>query len=143
MTQENYREKYIAMLAGRGMKIGDKVACDYRRPCAHQWWIAPFWIGVIEDVSTDSESWNRSNSEAYYCSTYLYVRVQYLASSHMAGFSQHDQLGSLQHVHEELTGSITKSPSFGSDEYQSIREFASKIGWQNRYPKQQTENLAA
>jgi hypothetical protein len=121
-------DRYHDILRGRGMKVGDQVICTYRSPCPHQWWIAPWHVGVIEDVSDDPASWNGHNSEAYYCANFLYVKVRYLGSSHSAAFTQRDQLASLLPI--QFGEPLTESPHFGSDPAEAIRlfQFACRAG---------------
>jgi hypothetical protein len=128
----NHIERYHAMLAGRGMKVGDQVICTYRTPCPHQWWIHPFWVGVIEEVSDDVADWNGSNSEAYYCANLLYVKVRYLGGNGSAGFTQRDQLCSLLPL---MGDPVTESPYFGSGPAEAIRlyQFAGRAGYANHY----------
>ncbi len=126
-------ETYHQMLAGRGMKVGDQVICTYRSPCPHQWWIHPWHIGVIEEVSDDAASWNGHNSEAYHCANFLYVKVRYLGHGTSAGFTQRDQLASLLPI--QFGEPLTESPQFGSDPAEAIRlyEFACRAGYGNYY----------
>ena len=131
----NHLERYHAMLAGRGMKVGDQVVCTYRSPAPHQWWIHPWHVGVIEEVSDDAASWNGHNSEAYHCANFQYVKVRYLGNGNSAGFTQRDQLASLL----PLTGDpVTESPYFGSDDAEAIRiyQFACRVGLGDRYAEQ-------
>ena len=132
---QTHLERYHAMLAGRGLKVGDQVVCEYRRPKRDQRWIHPWHVGVIEEVSDDPKSWNGSTSEAYYCATYLYVKVRYLGHGTSAGFTQRDQLASLL----PLTGDpVTESPYFGSDDAEAIRiyQFACRVGLGERYAEE-------
>jgi hypothetical protein len=132
-------ERYHAMLAGRGMKVGDQVICTYRLPTPHQWWTAPLWVGVIEEAGTDATSWNGHNSEAYHCANFLYVKVRYLPTSHSAGFTQRDQLCSLLPI--QFGDPVTESPSFGSDPAEAIRlyEFACRAGYGAYYSEMSRE----
>lgn len=128
----NHLERYHAILAGRGMKVGDQVICKYRCPTPDQWWIHPWWVGVIEDVSDDAPSWNGHNSEAYFCATLLYIKVRYLGHGTSAGFTQRDSLANLLPLH---FGEVTESPYFGSDPAEAIRlyQFACRCGMGDRY----------
>ncbi len=136
-----YRDRYIQLLAGRGMKIGDLVVCDYRMPTPHQWWTHPLWIGEIQDVSEDPASWNGHNSEAYFCAALKYVSVQYLPGSYIPGHHQYDSLANLRQVHQFGNEEpITESPSFMSpqdrDECDGLRrlaDFAARFGWRKPY----------
>jgi hypothetical protein len=123
---------YIEMLAGRGMKIGDQVVCQYRTPSDVQWWIHPFWVGVIEDIGRDKDAWNGHNTEEQYCVTCHVVKVRYLASGDMPGFTQHDSLGSLRQLH---FGEVSESPYFGSGlkGKRALYEFACKCGFGDQY----------
>lgn len=126
-------ERYEAMLAGRGLKIGDQVVCDYRMPYQEQWWVHPFWVGVIEPVSDDPATWNGSNSEAQYCVTCVCVRVRYLPGpTDEVGFTQHDSLG---HLTQLNFGEVTESPYFASDAegQQALYEFACRTAFGDRY----------
>jgi hypothetical protein len=128
-------ERYRQILAGRGMKVGDQVICEYRTPTPHQWWCHPWWVGVIEEVSDDAGSWNGHNSEAYYCANYKYVKVRYLGHNGSAGFTQHDQLGSLRQLHGNA---VSESPHFGSGPADAIRlyQFACRAGLGDRYAEE-------
>lgn len=130
------RQDYIAMLAGRGLKIGDQVLCDYRLPYCVQWWTAPAWVGVIQDVSDDPATWNGSNSEAHYCCLLKYVSVRYLDAGHLLGHQQHDSLGHLRELHRfpgELP--VTCSPWFVSEKsgLRDLYEFAAHAGLGHLY----------
>lgn len=131
------REHYIAMLAGRGMKIGDQVVCDYRVPTSHQYWTAPFWVGVIEDVSEDPAEWNGHNSEAHFCALLKVIKVRYLDADGMDGHVQHDSLGSMRRLE---FGNVDKSPWFAdgttiAEGYKSgnLFRFAIKCGLTHLY----------
>ena len=103
-----YRQKYIDMLAGRGLAIGDKVVCTYRTPHPGQHWIHPFWVGVIEDV--DETTPEGHYSQAKRCATWQYVNVRYLPNGTTAGFSQEDSLPNLLPLMEGAFGEINESP---------------------------------
>lgn len=90
---------YYEMLAGRGLKVGDQVLCSYRMPSDIQWWVAPLWVGVIEDVGRDKDAWNGHNTEEQYCVTCHNVKVRYLDAVSMQGHTQHDSLASLRQIH--------------------------------------------
>jgi hypothetical protein len=127
---------YTELLHGRGMKVGDLVVCDYRTPTPHQWWIHPFWIGVLEAVGTDPKQWTGHNSEESYCVQCCTVKVRYLGGGDgSTGFTQHDSLGNLTQVHTELTGPLHTSPWFSSDELgqRALYDFACKLGMGDRY----------
>jgi hypothetical protein len=126
-------DRYHDILRGRGMKVGDQVICTYRCPTPHQWWIHPWHVGVIEEVSDDPASRNGHHSEAYYCANFLYVKVRYLGHGASAGFTQRDQLASLLPIH--FGDPLTESPHFGSDPAEAIRlcQFACRAGVGERY----------
>ena len=128
----SHLERYHAILAGRGMKVGDQVVCTTRCPTPHQWWIHPWWVGVIEEVSDDAASWNGHNSEAYYCANFLYVKVRYLGSGSTTGFTQRDELASLLPLHGDP---VTESPMFGGTDAEAIPlyQFACRVGLGERY----------
>ena len=121
---------YTEMLAGRGMKVGDQVVCQYRQPSNIQWWIHPFWVGVIEDASTDKESWNGKNSESEFCVIVKSVKVRYLPSGSMAGFTERDSLANLRQVH---FGNVAESPYFADDQKYDLWAFACKCGMGDYY----------
>ena len=123
---------YVQMLAGRGMKIGDQVLNEYRMPHSLQWWIHPVWVGVIEDVSRDKDTWNSRNTEENYCVACHVVKVRYLASGDMAGHTQHDSLGSLRQLH---FGTVSESPYFDSRKAskRALYEFACRAGFGDLY----------
>ena len=121
---------YETMLAGRSLAIGDQVICGYRMPSDNQWWIHPFWVGVIEDVGRDVESWNGHNTQEHFCTTCHYVKVRYLPCGDMAGFTQLDSLGSLRQLH---FGDVAESPYFASDQKFKLWEFACKSGIADSY----------
>ncbi len=119
--------KYVEMLAGRGLKIGDKVVCKYRTPATNQWWIHPFWVGVIEDVSTERIA--DRVSEAHMCEVLKRAKVRYLGhgtGSFAHGFTDFDELGHLMQLHfcEELT----ESPYFADSDHAKLVWFASQAG---------------
>lgn len=120
---------YQEMLAGRGLAIGDKVICEYRLPTAHQFWVAPFWVGVVEDAGTDKADWNGHNSEEHYCVLVGSVKVRYLNAGSLGEFTQHDSLGSLRAV----SGNHARSPWFGSEDFRGVREFAAQCGLLDRF----------
>jgi len=119
---------YKDMLAGRGLAVGDTVVCDYRTPSSNQWWIHPFWVGVIEDVSEDVPSWNGHNSEERYCHVLKYVKVRYLPGlgNQMESFTRYDDIGHIRQLH--FCDGIAGSPSFNSEAsgYSELRTFAAK-----------------
>ncbi len=127
-------ERFHQLLAGRGMAVGDHVVCDYRIPTSHQWWVAPFWVGIIQQPSTNVVDWNGHNSEAYHCANFLYVPIRYLGvQGGMPGFTQRDQLSSLRPV---MWGSqIQHSPWYGSGERSAgeLYHFACRCGLGDRY----------
>jgi hypothetical protein len=123
---------YTEMLAGRGMKVGDQVVCDFRLPSDNQWWIHPFWVGVIEQADeTEGTAWG-CKSEARACVALKDVRVRYLAGSCCAGHLQHDPIGNLRQLH---FGDVSESPTFTSDAtgYRALYEFACKCGFGDYY----------
>lgn len=131
------RQDYIKMLAGRGLAIGDQVVCQYRVPTPHQYWIHPFWVGVIQDVTEDKAQWNGHKTQADFCATYLYVPVRYLDADGMRGF---DQLDSLAHLRQLHFGNVEKSPWFtdgtsAGEGYRSadLYRFACKCGMSELY----------
>lgn len=136
------RERYIAMLAGRGLKIGDKVVCTYRAPFPNQWWTAPFWVGVIEDVEQPDD--DTKPSEARTCAIWQYVRVRYLGTApgqfgdRFGGFYQLDTLAHLLPLH--WSEDLEYSPYFDSTEdgHQALVEFAAKCGLRDHYQHQRT-----
>jgi hypothetical protein len=134
---QNHLERYHAMLAGRGMKVGDQVICTYRCPTPHQWWIHPWWVGVIEEPSTDVASWNGTNSEAYWCANFLYIKVRYLGNGTTAGFTSCDSLAYLQPL-LQIGDPVTESPYFGSNDAEAIRlyQFACRAGLGDRYAEE-------
>ncbi len=126
------RDRYIAMLASRGLKIGDKVVCTYRVPSANQWWTSPFWVGVIQDVSNDGD--DTKSSDARYCSVYQNVKVKYLGTehaSHAAGFTQIDGLAHLLPLH--WSDELTHSPYFTDGDHEALYAFACKCGLGDYY----------
>jgi hypothetical protein len=142
----NHLERYHAMLAGRGMKVGDQVVCTYRSPAPNQWWIAPWHVGVIEEP-LDDPNWRSgvlpsygSKSEAYFCANYRYVKVRYLGHGEesdsdarlVPGFVERDELAYLLQLHGDP---VTESPWFGSDPAEAIRlfHFACRAGLDERY----------
>ena len=130
--RSKHQQRYDAILRGRGMKVGDQVICTYRCPTPHQWWLHPWHVGVIEDVSDDAGSWNGHNSEAYYCANYLYVKVRYLGHGTSAGFTQRDSLANLIPL---MGDAVSESPFFGSDPSDAIRlyQFACRVGLGDQY----------
>jgi len=131
----NHIERYHAILAGRGLKVGDQVVCTYRTPTPHQRWIHPWHIGVIEEVSDSPADWNGIKSEAFYCATYLYVKVRYLGHNGSAGFTQRDQLASLVPL---MGDPVSESPWFGSEAADAIAiyQFACRVGMGDRYAEE-------
>jgi hypothetical protein len=135
----NHIERYHAMLAGRGMKVGDQVICTYRCPTPHQWWIHPWHVGVIEEVLDDASQWNGHNSEAYHCANYHYVKVRYLGHNGSAGFTQRDQLAYLLPITMfPWDVPLTESPYFGGDPAEAIRlyQFACRVGLGDLYAEE-------
>ena len=135
----NHIERYHAMLAGRGLKVGDQVICTYRCPTPHQWWIHPWHVGVIEEAADGACDWNGKNSEAYYCANYQYVKVRYLGHNGSAGFTQRDSLANLLPIMMfPWQEPLTESPFFGSDPAEAIRlyQFACRVGLGERYAEE-------
>ena len=126
------RERYIANLAGRGMKIGDLVVCTYRVPSANQWWTAPFHVGVIQDVE---EPVNASvASDARHCAVNGYVKVSYLPTEHGTQFQGFTQLDSLGHILPlNWSDGLTHSPYFSDGQHDALIAFASKCGLADYY----------
>ena len=127
------QRSYDERLAGRGMAIGTKVINIHRVPTPHQYWQHPFWVGVIEAVGTDRESWNGHNSESAYCEMTHTVKVRYLGGcGHNAGFTQYDSIADLR----EFIGSdeVTESPTF--TDARAIYEFACRCGLGDRYAQE-------
>lgn len=56
---------------------GTPVVCRYRMPSAIQPWVAPIWVGTIEEPGDDPAQWNGHNSERAYCLTTKKARVRY------------------------------------------------------------------
>ena len=56
---------------------GTLVICRYRMPSPLQPWVAPIWIGVIEEPGDDPAQWNGRNSERTYCLDGKKSRVRY------------------------------------------------------------------
>jgi hypothetical protein len=56
---------------------GTLVVCKYRMPSALQPWVAPIWVGMIEEPGNNSAEWNGTNSEQYYCTQHKRARVLY------------------------------------------------------------------
>jgi hypothetical protein len=130
-----YIDRYHAMLAGRGMKVGDQVVCEYRSPTPHQWWIHPWHVGVIEEVSDEAGAWNGTNSEACYCLISHSAKVRYLGNCDTPGFTQHDRLASLQPL---LGDPVEESPWFGGFAEEAIRlyAFACRVGMGDKYAQE-------
>lgn len=126
---------YEEMIAGRGMKVGDQVVCDYRIPTMHQCWTAPFWVGVIEPASTEAKSYG-SISEAQFCSRYQYVKVRYLDTQSTKGFTQFDQIGHIRQLH---FGDVEYSPVF--IEPAKMWEFACKCGMADQLARTPVQNV--
>lgn len=82
------------------LEQGTLVVCRYRLPSQQQPWVAPFWIGVIEEPETDATAWNGRNSEAFYCESQKKARVRY-ASDFMPSFVEHDSVSELLPVTRE------------------------------------------
>lgn len=129
------RERYIANLAGRGMKIGDLVVCTYRVPSANQWWTAPFHVGVIQDVNeTPDENSRMATSDARYCAVHGYVKVSYLPTEHGTQFQGFTQLDSLGHILPlNWSEGLTHSPYFADGQHAELIAFASKCGLADYY----------
>ena len=56
---------------------GTLVVCRYRMPSDIQPWVAPIWVGVIEEPGNNPAEWNGRNSEADYCRDLKRARVRY------------------------------------------------------------------
>ncbi len=56
---------------------GTLVVCNYRMPSALQPWVAPIWVGIVEEPGNNPAEWNGSNSEQYYCTQHKRARVRY------------------------------------------------------------------
>lgn len=126
------RERYIANLAGRGMKIGDLVVCTYRVPSANQWWTSAFHVGVIQDVERPADS--TKASDARYCAVHGYVKVSYLPTEHgtqHGGFTQLDSLGHILPLN--WSEDLRFSPYFGDGDHDALVAFASKCGLADYY----------
>ncbi len=56
---------------------GTLVVCRYRMPSTIQPWVAPIWVGVIEEPGDDPAQWNGRNSEKTYCLDCKKTRVRW------------------------------------------------------------------
>lgn len=126
------RDRYIANLAGRGLKIGDLVVCTYRVPPSNQWWTVPFHVGVIQDVEQPADA--TKTSDARYCAVFGYVKVKYLATEHGTQFTGFTQLDSLAHILPlNWSEGLAHSPYFSDSQHSELIAFAGKCGLADHY----------
>ncbi len=109
--------------------------CDFRTPTPHQWWVHPFWVGVIEAPS-EAPGVKGEYSEARICASLGYVKVRFLGAegtgNMSSDFTHLTDLGYLRQLH---FGTVEHSPWFASDEagQRALYEFSCRCGLGDRY----------